>query len=75
MLKLAFDHKLPIAIVLKSGITSFQKNLKGNKIAYKYFGVVQPTQFESWEKLRDHIQKIMVDGKLELDAFLEKQEI
>jgi len=73
MVKLAFDHKLPIAIVLKSGITIFQKKLKGNKLAYKYFGVVQPTDFSSWEVLREHIQKIMVDGKAELDAWLETQ--
>jgi len=73
MLKLAFDHKLPIAIVLKSGLTSFQKKLKGNTIAYKYFGVVQPSEFENWEKLREHIQKIMVDGKLELDEWVKNQ--
>ncbi|MCC5813644.1 MAG: 1-acyl-sn-glycerol-3-phosphate acyltransferase [Leptospira sp.] len=67
MVKLAFDHKIPVMIVLKSGIASYQETQKGNKIAYKSFGIVQPTDFTSWESFRNRIQEIMVAGKDELD--------
>lgn len=71
MLKLAFDYKLPIAIVLKSGISSFQNHLKDNRIGYKFYGIVQPTEFDKWESLRDHVHTIMLNGKSELDQLTE----
>jgi 1-acyl-sn-glycerol-3-phosphate acyltransferase len=70
MLKLAFDHKLPIVIVLKSGIASYQDFQKGNKIGYKYYGVVRPDEFSDWESLRDHVQKVMEEGKKDLDQLI-----
>lgn len=67
MVKLAFDHKIPVMIVLKSGIASYQEYQKNNKIAYKSFGIVQPQEFSSWESYRTRIQEIMIAGKEELD--------
>jgi 1-acyl-sn-glycerol-3-phosphate acyltransferase len=68
MVKLAFDHKIPVIIVLKSGIASFQEFQNGNKIAYKSFGIINPIEFNKWEDFRDHIQSVMINGKEELDA-------
>lgn len=67
MIKVAFDSKIPLFIILKSGITQFQKHPNGNKIGYKHVGTVDPSGFESWETLKDHIHDLMVKGKAELD--------
>lgn len=67
MVKLAFDHKIPVMIVLKSGIATYQDYQKKNKIAYKSYGIHDPAKFASWESFRNHIQEVMTAGKEELD--------
>ncbi|WCL51297.1 lysophospholipid acyltransferase family protein [Leptospira sp. GIMC2001] len=72
MCKLAFDNKLPIVIILKSGIVSFQEYQKGNTIGYYSCGIVDPTQFSDWDSLRAHVQELMVKGKIELDRLTDE---
>lgn len=73
MIKLAHDNNIPIVLVLKSGVSALQKQTKGNTIAYKYIGIIQPKNFETWEALRDHIHKLMTDEKKILDEYLKTQ--
>ncbi|MCB1192998.1 MAG: 1-acyl-sn-glycerol-3-phosphate acyltransferase [Leptospiraceae bacterium] len=68
MIKLAFDNQIPIVVVLKTGVSGFQTNTKGNTIAYKNVGVVEPEKFKSWEELRDHLFELMTKEKTLLDA-------
>lgn len=73
MIKLAYDHKIPVCIILKSGIASYQEYQKGNVIAYKSFGIVNPNEFSDWESFKNKIQEIMEKGKKDLDQLrLEK---
>jgi 1-acyl-sn-glycerol-3-phosphate acyltransferase len=67
MVKLAFDHKIPVVIVVKSGIRMFQHKQLNNHIGYRFGGIVQPEKFEKWEDLRDHIFEIMKNEKKILD--------
>lgn len=67
MVKLAYDHKIPIVVVLKSGVASYQSHQKGNKVGYRSLGTVRPTDYPNWEALRDYLQKIMEEGKIALD--------
>ncbi len=72
MIKVAFEHKIPAVVVLKSGITKFQTQQKGNVIGYKLAGTVDPNQFKTWEEMKDHVFKLMTDEKKALDEFVTK---
>ena len=77
MVKIAFENKIPIVLILKSGIAKFQKKQKNNVIGYKYTGLIDPNQFQTWEEMRDFIFKKMVEEKAILDeevARIEDQE-
>ncbi len=67
MVKLAYDHEIPIVLVLKSGIASYQEYQKGNKIAYKSFGILKPRDYSSWEAFKTALQDLMIQGKESLD--------
>ena len=60
------------SVVLKSGITKFQTQQKGNVIGYKLAGTVDPNQFKTWEEMKDHVFKLMTDEKKALDEFVTK---
>ncbi|MCB1177577.1 MAG: 1-acyl-sn-glycerol-3-phosphate acyltransferase [Leptospiraceae bacterium] len=67
MVKLAFDNKIPIVIVLKSGIRKFQDVQIGNTIGYRFAGRIEPEKFSKWEDLRDHVFETMKNEKEILD--------
>lgn len=68
MLKLAYQHRIPAYVVLKSGMASFQQQASGNVIGYRAAGVVDPAAFPDWTSFRDHIHELMKSEKLRLDA-------
>ncbi len=72
MIKLAHDNKIPIFLVLKSGIANLQVKQKGNQIGYKFSGVIDPNEFTNWEDLKIFIFNKMVEEKNQLDAELAK---
>lgn len=67
MIKLAFDNKIPIYLVLKSGVASYQEIQKGNVVGYMGVGFYQPTDYTRWEDLQAVLQKDMEEKKSELD--------
>lgn len=72
MVKLAFDNKIPIFLILKSGIAKLQEKQKGNHIGYKFYGVIKPDNFNSHEELKEFIFNKMVEEKKFLDEELKK---
>lgn len=74
MIKIAFENNIPIYLVLKSGIASFQERQRGNVIGYKAVGYFHPEKYDSWEKLRDAIHESMLRNKRELDDELSQKE-
>lgn len=67
MIKLAFEEKVPVHILVKTGIREFQDTQKGNLVAYRSGGVVDPKNFSTWEEMRDKIHSTMVAEKKILD--------
>lgn len=67
MINLSFKLKIPILVVVKSGMTAFQVQPKKNVLAYKSCGIVDPRSFASWEELREHIRQLMQDEKKKMD--------
>lgn len=72
MVKLAFDNKIPIFLILKSGIAKLQEKQTGNHIGYKFYGIIKPEDFKSHEELKEFIFKTMVEEKKFLDDELNK---
>jgi hypothetical protein len=70
MIKVAFENKIPAVIILKSGITKFQTQQRGNVIGYKFAGTVDPNQFKTWEEMKDFVFKLMTEEKKSLDEFV-----
>jgi 1-acyl-sn-glycerol-3-phosphate acyltransferase len=68
MIKVAFENKIPIYVVVKSGVQALQTKPKGNKIGYRYCGTFDPKNYSSWEELRDTIFETMVKEKKILDS-------
>jgi 1-acyl-sn-glycerol-3-phosphate acyltransferase len=67
MLKLAFEHRIPVYVVLKSGMTSFQQQQRGNVLGYYALGTVDPASFPTWMSFREHIHSLMKVEKAHLD--------
>ncbi|MEM7184009.1 MAG: 1-acyl-sn-glycerol-3-phosphate acyltransferase [Spirochaetota bacterium] len=67
MINLSYKLKIPIVLILKSGITKFQEKPQNNTIAYKSCGIIKPDSFASWEEFRDHLYQVMVEEKKKLD--------
>ena len=70
MINLSYKLKIPILIILKSGLTGYQENPRNNRIAYKSCGTVEPDSFSSWEEYRDYIFDLMDSEKKKLDTEL-----
>lgn len=70
MIKLAYDMKVPIYLLIKSGVTQFQQKSKGNTLAYKGLGIIQPQNYGSWEELQAEILRLMQENKKALDEKL-----
>ncbi len=68
MIKLAFEHKIPVVLILKSGITRYQTEPYGVKVGYKFIGRYEPWTYESWENFRDFFYETMSQAKIELDS-------
>lgn len=68
MLKLAFEHRIPLFVVLKSGMAAFQEQQRDNVLGYLPLGTIQPEDFPDWRAFRDHIQALMKSEKPALDA-------
>ncbi|TGK24459.1 1-acyl-sn-glycerol-3-phosphate acyltransferase [Leptospira yasudae] len=73
MIKLAWDNKIPVVIVLKSGLTGYQTMSKGFVVAYKQIGTYDPTQYGTWEEFKDFIHETMDREKKALDALLNSE--
>lgn len=68
MVKLAFEQGIPVFVVLKSGMASFQEQQRDNVVAYLPLGTIQPRDFPDWQAFREHIHLRMVAEKPGLDA-------
>jgi 1-acyl-sn-glycerol-3-phosphate acyltransferase len=68
MLKLAFQHRIPAYIVLKSGMASFQQKQLDNVVGYRAAGIVDPADFPDWTSFRDRVHELMKSEKMMLDA-------
>ncbi|EKO34690.1 lysophospholipid acyltransferase family protein [Leptospira santarosai] len=73
MIKLAWENKIPIVIVLKSGLTGYQTLKKGFVVAYKQIGTYDPTKYPSWEEFKDFIYETMDREKRSLDEMLSSE--
>lgn len=67
MLKLAFEHRIPLYVVLKSGMASFQERQRGNVVGYSAPGIVDPTAFADWRAFLDATHALMAAEKPRLD--------
>jgi 1-acyl-sn-glycerol-3-phosphate acyltransferase len=68
MLKLAFEHGIPVFVVLKSGLASFQQQQRDNVVGYLPLGTIQPRDFPDWKAFREYIHSRMASEKPGLDA-------
>jgi len=68
MLKLAFEHRIPVFVVLKSGLASFQEQQRDNVVGYLPLGTIEPEGFSDWMAFRTHIHERMCAEKPGLDA-------
>ncbi|WP_061244238.1 lysophospholipid acyltransferase family protein [Leptospira noguchii] len=73
MIKLAWENKIPVVVVLKSGLTGYQTLEKGFVVAYKQAGIYDPTQYSSWEEFKDFIFETMDREKKALDFILSSE--
>lgn len=73
MVKLAFENKIPVAVVLKSGVRRLQEKQSGNVIGYRMAGIINPEQFKTWEEFRDYVHDRMVEEKNILDKEVEEK--
>lgn len=73
MIKIAFDQKIPVYVVLKSGISNYQKQPKNNTIGYLELGTIRPENFSNYEEMQAHLQEWMITKKKELDALLQQE--
>jgi len=73
MIKLAYEKRVPVFILVKSGIRKFQEVQENLTIGYKSAGVLDPNSYNSWEDFRDAIYNKMVETKKSLDEDLEKK--
>jgi 1-acyl-sn-glycerol-3-phosphate acyltransferase len=73
MIKLAYENKVPVLILVKSGIQKFQEVQENLTIGYKSAGILDPNSYTSWEDFRDAIYNKMVETKKSLDEDLEKK--
>jgi len=67
MLKLAYEHRIPAYVVLKSGMAAFQQQQTGNVLGYYALGTVDPAAFPDWTSFRDRIHELMAREKPHLD--------
>ena len=67
MIKLAFDQKVPVVVILKSGVTKLQEVQKDIVIGYRNCGILDPVNYGTWEELRDAIHTKMIEDKKILD--------
>jgi len=67
MLKLAFEHRIPVYVVLKSGGAAFQQQQRGNVVGYHAPGTIDPASFTGWASFRDHVHSLMKSEKPLLD--------
>jgi 1-acyl-sn-glycerol-3-phosphate acyltransferase len=72
MIKLAYEKRVPVFLLVKSGIRKFQEVQENLTIGYKSAGVLDPNSYNSWEDFRDAIYNKMVETKKSLDEDLEK---
>lgn len=68
MIKLAFDEKVPVYILVKSGLINLQTNQLNNTIGYKFCGILNPSDFSSWEDFKEAIHNTMIEEKKTLDS-------
>ncbi|TGJ99668.1 1-acyl-sn-glycerol-3-phosphate acyltransferase [Leptospira semungkisensis] len=68
MIKLAFENKIPVVVILKSGITRYQTEPMHTKVGYKFIGRYEPWTYGTWEAFRDFLYKTMSQAKIDLDA-------
>ena len=73
MIKLAYEKRVPVFLLVKSGIRKFQEVQENLTIGYKSAGVLDPNSYNSWEDFRDAIYNKMVETKKSLDEDLEKK--
>ncbi|PJZ68074.1 acyltransferase [Leptospira perolatii] len=67
MVKIAYENQIPVVLVIKSGITTYQLRSKDATVGYKYLGSFQPTQYSTWEQFRDAMHDLMSKEKEILD--------
>ncbi|EPG74692.1 acyltransferase [Leptospira fainei serovar Hurstbridge str. BUT 6] len=67
MVKIAFENKIPVVLVLKSGITRYQTQPMNATVGYKYVGRFEPTNFATWEAFRESLHEVMIKEKALLD--------
>jgi 1-acyl-sn-glycerol-3-phosphate acyltransferase len=67
MLQLAFEERIPVFLVLKSGMASFQERQRDNVLGYIAHGTIDPTRFPDWRAFRAHIHALMCEEKARLD--------
>lgn len=70
MIQLAFEHRIPVFVVLKSGLAAFQSQTRGNIVGYAAAGTVEPAQFADWRAFQTHIHALMCAEKLRLDELV-----
>ncbi len=67
MLKLAYEHRIPAYVVLKSGMAAFQQQQRDNFLGYVALGTVDPAAFADWTSFRDRVHDLMATEKPRLD--------
>jgi 1-acyl-sn-glycerol-3-phosphate acyltransferase len=67
MLKVAFEHRIPAYVVLKSGMAAFQRQQTGNVLGYYALGTIDPGDFPDWMSYRERVHELMASEKPRLD--------
>lgn len=70
MIKIAYDNRIPIVLLVKAGVSKLQSNLKDLVVGYRMIGIIEPSNFQSWDELQKFIYESMLKEKTVLDELL-----
>ncbi|MCB1325517.1 MAG: 1-acyl-sn-glycerol-3-phosphate acyltransferase [Spirochaetales bacterium] len=73
MVRIAHENRIPIHVIIKSGLTALLEGHPAPVIAYSSAGVVDPGDFADWKALREELTARFREGKAKLDSTLQTE--
>ena len=71
IIKIAYDKKIPIYLLLKTGMTQFQKHDHDGKfqIFYKFIDIIEPKDYKTAKEFHQFVESTMNEEKIKLDNY------